>query len=81
MQLSWSNDDAPPTLTLRAELDDHARYLPDAEIHRYHLQGDYLAINTYDSILVWNWADDTVCTMSDPAKLKWVRRTLLHSLS
>lgn len=56
-----------------AELDDDIRYLPDARDHPYHLEGDYLVIDSYDTIFIWNWKDDTVCTISDSDRRRWVR--------
>ena len=81
MQLTWSNDDSSPKFTSRAELRDDITYIPDAGIHPYNLEGDYLVIDSRSSIFVWNWTGDTVCTMTDPERRDWVRSTLPPKLN
>lgn len=55
-------------------------YLRDDGPREYTLEGDYLAMDSFDGILIWNWKEDTVCTI-DPEKRDWVRRSLVSVLT
>lgn len=68
----WDDHNSPPTFILRAELDNFAQYTDEGGYRSYTLDGDYLAIESYDSILMWNWKDDTICTISDAGRHEWV---------
>lgn len=37
----------------------------------FHLEGDYLALDTVNNIFVWNWRAGTSC-MIDPEHQEWV---------
>lgn len=75
IQLDWqeSNDGFVPAFTLQAGLDDITKYLPDADSDPYTLDGDYLVIDSIHAIFIWNWRDDTICTMVDLSGSEWVR--------
>lgn len=75
IQLDWS--DRSPSFVLRAKLDNDERYLDDIWRHPYTLEGDYLVVDSYDGIFIWNWRDDTVCTMLDSERCEWVCGFLL----
>lgn len=72
VQLIWSDHDSSPVLRLRAELNNDLSYLSSVGPRGYSLEGEYLAIDSFDGILVWNWKNDTVCTMVDTERREWV---------
>ena len=72
LQMSWSESEpSRPHLTRRAMLDDDWHYLSDDGPREYSLEGDYVAIDSLSGILIWNWKEDTICTLL-PEGHEWV---------
>lgn len=67
VQLSWGDLDSSPSFVLRAKLEDDVMFFPVRSPRDVgNLEGDYLVIHWDDGIFVWNWKDDTVCSITGP---------------
>lgn len=74
IHLRFRDHDGSSILVMRAEFDNDMKYLPGHAMARgFCLEGSYLTIDSTDGILVWNWEDDTMCTIRDPGGNQWVR--------
>ena len=72
LQLSWSESEpSRPFLAVRATLEDDRHYLADDGPREYSLEGDCIAIDSLRGILIWNWKEDTICSL-DPEGREWV---------
>lgn len=59
-------------MKLKATLDNDIDYLNHPGRREFTLEGDYIAIDSFNGVLVWNWKEDTVCTIN-PQNREWVR--------
>lgn len=72
LQMSWSESDpSKPSLVVRATLENDWQYLTEEGPRSYTLEGDHIAIDSVQGILIWNWKEDRICTL-DPERREWV---------
>lgn len=72
LQLSWSESEpSRPFIAIRATLEDDRHYLANDGPREYSLEGDCIAIDSLQGILIWNWKEDTICSL-DPEGREWV---------
>lgn len=61
IRLDWDADNpSSPILSKIAILPNIAKYSPYGGQGDMHLAGEYIAVDTINEILIWNWKDDTI---------------------
>jgi hypothetical protein len=72
LQMFWCElEPSKPSLVVRATMENDWHYLTDAGPREYSLEGDYIAIDSLQGILIWNWKEDRICTLH-PEGQEWV---------
>ncbi|KAF8305065.1 hypothetical protein DL93DRAFT_2160451 [Clavulina sp. PMI_390] len=64
LRLTWTTNSDLPAFIRVAQLEPAPRYMKDNDYWEYHLDAEYLIIETVKSILIWNWREDAICLMS-----------------